>query len=147
VNQFKPDRGYAPVQLSATVVSHCKDAAARLLAADSSILVVSISTVDGFDVASLRRDGLPEAARLPAITSSLTALGSAVSSELMIGTFENVIIESTLGRTLMMHAKGSSNSLILAVVTSKSALLGKILLVTRECLLQLLKQLEEPAQA
>lgn len=113
----------------------CVEIIAKLVSSHEELLGALISSADGFEIAAV----LPEThspAKLAAMTSSLVALGEAVSDEAGVGGCVNVVIESQAGRLLLMDIPGDSKSL-LTVVSDNSTTLGHALWAVRECALEL----------
>jgi predicted regulator of Ras-like GTPase activity (Roadblock/LC7/MglB family) len=104
----------------------------HLLDLDPSVLVAGIASVDGFQIVHLSRDAIRETARLAPLTSSLGALGTAVGAELKAGALESVLVEAQGGRLLMTKVSLGVRTVILAIVTDKRILLGKVFALCAE---------------
>ena len=91
-----------------------------------------VSTVDGFDIAATLPPAL-SAAKLAAMTSSLLALGDAVSDESGMSSCINVLIEGTAGRILLMDIPNRHRKLLLTVLCGNEAILGQVLWAARQC--------------
>jgi predicted regulator of Ras-like GTPase activity (Roadblock/LC7/MglB family) len=88
------------------------------------ILAAQVCTSDGFEVASVQRDEESHR-RLAAIVSSLHALGAAMVEETDLGVYQNLIIEASAGKCLMMAIPGSNGSLLLTAVAAPTLLFGR----------------------
>lgn len=96
---------------------------------------------DGFEIASYATDAAASA-RFAAIGSSLAALGTALSTEAGLGEFGRATIESEGGAVTIMRV-GSGQSMSLAVVANRNAVLGQLLWATQRCC-QTLARLLDP---
>lgn len=97
----------------------------------SGVQNVVLFSADGFEIASHGADSATTA-RLAAIGSSLSALGSAISSEAGLRDFDRSTIESSDGTVIIMHV-GDGTGMSLAVVSGKNAVLGQLLWATKRC--------------
>ena len=86
---------------------------------------------DGFEIAALSADA-NASARLAAIGSSLSALGSAISSEAGLSEFDRTTIESPDGTVIIMRVR-ADQALSLVVVAGKRVMLGQLLWATQNC--------------
>ena len=109
----------------------CQRLIDALVATHDEITGALVCSVDGFEIAGSLPAAL-SAAKLAAMTSSLVALGEAVSGEGGVGGCLNVVIESQAGRLMMMDIPGDSRNL-LTVISDDSATLGHVLWAVREC--------------
>jgi uncharacterized protein len=125
---FKAETGHAELQRSL-----CTAALSALVAGDSGVFAATVSTADGIEIASAGAIADADAGKLAAITSSLQALGVAVSSEVHLGSLESVAIEAGNGRMLCIEIPLQDRSLILAAVAAKKSLLALSLFSTRHC--------------
>ncbi len=98
----------------------------RLSAAHEGILAAQVCTSDGFEVASTRGNGESHR-RLAAMVSSMQALGAAVVEETEIGLYQNLIVDATLGKCIMMAIPGTGGDMLLTVVASSDLALGMCL--------------------
>jgi uncharacterized protein len=91
-----------------------------------------LSSADGFEIASYQSPGgTSAAARVAAMTSSITALGDAITRETGLHGSRNLIIESDGGTVVLLSLRETKSSLTLAVVAGKQAILGHLLWATR----------------
>lgn len=90
------------------------------------VLSVTLASADGLTVASTLTDA-HEAARLAAMSGSISALASALARETDHGAPERLILESSQGLILTMNVASTNGDMVLTVVTSREALLGKLL--------------------
>jgi predicted regulator of Ras-like GTPase activity (Roadblock/LC7/MglB family) len=91
---------------------------------NQGILAAQVCTSDGFEVASVQRDEESHR-RLAAMVSSLHALGTAMVEETDLGVYQNLIIEASAGKCLMMAVPGSDGALLLTAVAAPSLLFGR----------------------
>jgi predicted regulator of Ras-like GTPase activity (Roadblock/LC7/MglB family) len=87
---------------------------------------------DGFEIASLQV-GKGGAARLAAMGSSLTAIGSAIAREAGIVECNRMIIEAESGTVVVMNIPDSKPPMSLAVVSNGAAVLGQLLWAAKNC--------------
>ena len=92
----------------------------------AGIQSVTLASADGLSLSSTLRDPL-EADRLAAMASSMSGLASALSRESGHGEPVRLILESAEGLFLAMSVPRSAGPMVLAVVTTPQALLGKLL--------------------
>ena len=115
------------------------------MASDAGVIAVTVSTADGLEVACLSLDTPAHAGKLAAITSSLQALGVAVSQELGLAALEGVTIEAKFGRVLSVDIPLGHRTLILAVVAKKRSLYALTLMATRDCASRIAAKLAAPS--
>lgn len=95
------------------------------------VRAVVIATEDGFELAG-RMENNVEVARLSALASSLAALGALAGEESRLGACDNVIIEAALGHLVMVQARHAEVDLIVSVVTSRDAVIGQVLYLSKQ---------------
>lgn len=105
----------------------------RQLGEDSpGIQLAVLTSADGFEVAAYQAHGAEAAAaRVAAMTSSITALADAITRETGLKSAHNLIIESETGTVLMLSLRDAQPPLSLAIVASKQAILGHLLWAAR----------------
>lgn len=89
-------------------------------------------SADGFEVASVQV-GKGGAARLAAMGSSLSAIGSAIAREAGIVECTRMIIESDSGTIVIMTIAEARPPMSLVVVASDASLLGQLLWAAKDC--------------
>jgi predicted regulator of Ras-like GTPase activity (Roadblock/LC7/MglB family) len=89
-------------------------------------------SADGFEVASVQV-GKGGAARLAAMGSSLSAIGSAIAREAGIVECHRMIIEAERGTVVIMQVPESKPPMSLAVVSDGAAVLGQLLWAAQQC--------------
>lgn len=90
------------------------------------VLSATLASTDGLTIAStLTRSH--EADRIAAMSGSISALAGALTRETGHDAPERVILESANGRILAMSVPAATGEMVLAVVASPAALLGKLL--------------------
>lgn len=92
----------------------------------AGIQSVTLASADGLTLSSTLHDAL-EADRLSAMASSMSGLASALSRESGHGDARRLILESADGLFLAMSVPRPAGALVLAVVATPQALLGKLL--------------------
>ncbi|UXI67429.1 roadblock/LC7 domain-containing protein [Tahibacter amnicola] len=101
---------------------------------NATVGVVSavLMSADGFEVASLQV-GKGGAARLAAMGSSLSAIGSAIAREAGIVDCNRMIIQADTGTVVVMNIPTAKPPMSLAVVANEEAVLGKLLWAASNC--------------
>lgn len=100
-------------------------AARDLLARIAEARAIIVCTEDGFQVGFAARREF-DAARLSAITSSMSAIGDVVSSETGIGLVRSVMVEADDGYLVMRGLRRHGVGLVVAAVVGRDALLGRV---------------------
>ncbi len=90
-----------------------------------------ITTADGFEVASVKGDGL-HTAKVAAMVSTMRALGDAMSEEAGLNGCENVVLEALDG-IVIMRAIPTNHHLVLCFVASKAATVGHLIWCSNQC--------------
>jgi len=111
--------------LNTTLSEHARQAAQTLFAEVDGARAVVIATADGFDIAHTGHHAI-DPARLAAMVSSISALGTAASRETGIGTPRYLVIESSEGRLVVRCMQVQDQALIVVVLTDKSVTLGLV---------------------
>lgn len=91
-----------------------------------------LMSADGFEVVSLQV-GKGGAARLAAMGSSLSAIGSAIAKEAGIVECNRMVIESDSGTVVIMNVPDSRPPMSLAVIANDSSMLGQLLWSAKTC--------------
>lgn len=102
-----------------------------LMAEVKGIKAVVIATEDGFEVAA-RVENTAQVSRLAAMASSLAALGAVAGEESGLGVCDSVLIEAAHGYILMLQVRHPQAGLIISVITSRSAIMGQALYLSRQ---------------
>lgn len=84
-----------------------------------------VCTEDGFQVAFAARHAI-DAARLSAITSSMSAIGEVMSQETGIGNVQCVMVEADDGFLVMRGTRRGGVGLVVAAVAGREVLLGLV---------------------
>jgi len=92
-----------------------------------------LARTDGFELASVTRSTISPS-RLSAVASSMLALGQASLRETRLGTSDNLLIEGSAGKLLLMSVSGER---VLAIVAGESTVSGKLLWAARACAAEL----------
>ena len=112
----------------------------RLIALQPEVQGVLIATLDGFEIAASLATG--SAAKLAAMTSSLLALATAMSSEGGAGKCRDLVIDGDTGRILLMEIAHPVQPLVLAALCSNRSTLGNVLWAVRSCRDEIMKERE-----
>lgn len=107
-------------------VAHYTQLLTKLKHEVHGVISVTLVSADGLTVASTLTDA-HEAARLSAMSGSISALASALARETDHGSPERLILESSQGLILTMNVPANNHDMVLTVVTSRATLLGKLL--------------------
>lgn len=91
----------------------------------NGLRIALVSTLDGFEVASVGRSSL-SVVKLAALTSSLMAMATAAGTELKHSNCRRLIFDSDQGTFAVMPVESEPPSLLCCVVDS-SAVLGQVL--------------------
>ncbi|WP_223786752.1 roadblock/LC7 domain-containing protein [Marinicella meishanensis] len=92
-----------------------------------SIRCLSLTTEDGFSVFSQTAGSFKvEDDKLSAVTSSLTALGSAAAKQLIGAKFESTCIETNEGLMFMIKTKYQDKPCVLSLISGNDPNLGQI---------------------
>lgn len=100
--------------------------------ATPGVVSAVLLSADGFEVASVQL-GKGGAARLAAMGSSLSAIGSAIAREAGIVDCNRMIIEADSGTVVVMNIHDSRPPLSLAVIANGNAVLGQLLWSAKNC--------------
>lgn len=96
------------------------------------IQLAVLTSADGFEVATFQAHGAESAAaRVAAMTSSITALADAIARETGLSAAHNLVIESETGTVVLLTLRQTTPPLSLAIVASKQAILGHLLWAAR----------------
>ncbi|UYZ82877.1 roadblock/LC7 domain-containing protein [Entomomonas sp. E2T0] len=99
----------------------------ELVEADNGIETALVTTEDGFSVAIHSTEQV-ESSKLAAMASSLSAIGNLSVEETNTGTkYHSMIIESDNGYVLIMDICHEAFPMILNIVASKKAILGRVI--------------------
>ena len=110
---------------------HANKAVETLMGQVAGAVAAVISTPDGFDVAS--RVTTPDAAaRLAAMSSSITAICGVLGEESNIGANQSICIEAEKGYVVMVHIPHPSHPMILNLVANKGTILAQMVYFARQ---------------
>ena len=126
--------------MSTLVVGHdnavrereCLACITKLVAEHAGVAGALVSTVDGFPVAA-RLQQLESAPRLAAMSSSLVAVAEAISGDAQVGECQDLVIDASEGRVLLMDVPHPGSKLLLMVLCTPKATLGQVLWAARHC--------------
>jgi uncharacterized protein len=106
------------------------------------VLSAVLLSADGFEVASLQT-GKSGAARLAAMGSSLSAIGSAIAREAGIVECNRMIIESESGTIVIMQIPDARPALSLAIIAGDGCVLGQLLWAAKNCCITIARAFRE----
>lgn len=116
-----------------------KQAAARvaddLFARLSDVRAVFVATEDGFPLAHTTREAFNDV-RLAAISSSMSAIGEALSQETDLGAVRCLTIEAEDGYLVMRSGSHQGVGLVVAVIATREMLLGLVINAVGEAVRQ-----------
>lgn len=110
--------------------------------ATPGVVSAVLMSADGFEVASLQL-GKGGAARLAAMGSSLSAIGSAIAREAGIVECNRMIIESDSGTVVIMTIPEARPPLSLAVIANDASVLGQLLWAAKNCCIAIARAFRE----
>jgi uncharacterized protein len=123
-NRFNP-RGSKVFQ------AMCGEALRQLVADTAGVESACLVTGDGFEIASALNKGV-SAARLAAMTSSMHALGTAVTTELKMKECKSVIVDGESGTVVMVRVPSHHAEMMLAVTCGKRGTIGGVLFAAKQ---------------
>lgn len=91
----------------------------------TGLLAVVVATVDGFDVASEGHDGT-DPARIAAMASSISAIGSVVGQEFKLGQSKTITVNSEHGFAYLSSVARHDVPLVIIIIADNTAILGQI---------------------
>ncbi len=106
------------------------------------VMSAVLLSADGFEVAS-PQVGRGGAARLAAMGSSLSAIGSAIAKEAGIVECSRMIIESDSGTVVIMNIPDARPPLSLAIVAGDGGVLGQLLWAAKNCCIAIARAFRE----
>ena len=111
---------------------------ADLMSRDGLTAVV-VATIDGFDIGHATKDNTIDPARVAAMTSSVSAIGVAVSEEAKLGDYRSIAIDTENGIAILHAVPRHDVPLVLNVIASKKSMMAQVLYHAK----QTAKRLEE----
>lgn len=90
-----------------------------------------LATIDGFAVAHALTDA-KDAARIAALASSISSIGSVATQEAGLGRCTNVILNTDQGFAVVRQFQHSQQELVLIAVADHSALLAQVMYKANE---------------
>ncbi|MET4578970.1 putative regulator of Ras-like GTPase activity (Roadblock/LC7/MglB family) [Ottowia thiooxydans] len=88
------------------------------------VTAVVVASIDGFDIASAMKEG--DAARVAAMASSISAIGSVVSQEANLGRSKSVTINTESGFAMVHGVYRHDSELIVNVIANGDAILAQV---------------------
>lgn len=100
----------------------------------------AVATKDGFLVAAFPEENIP--AKLPVMAGTMLALGDSMAHSSILEDCENIAIEGKLGNIIIISIAHHRFELVLLASARKSASLGMLLTLGRDCAATIGKQLK-----
>lgn len=97
-----------------------------------SITTLCVATVDGFEVTSYST-GIDSHGKIAAIVSSMHALGNVIAKEVHLGECNNVFVEGTVGKAILLAIPDTANNKVLVVGARANTNLGMLLTTSKVC--------------
>ncbi len=123
-NKFNP-RGSKVFQ------AMCTEALRQLVTDTAGVESACLVTGDGFEIASALTKAT-SGSRLAAMTSSMHALGTAITSELKMKECKSVIVDGETGTVVMVRVPSQHAEMMLAVTCGKKGTIGGILFAAKQ---------------
>jgi predicted regulator of Ras-like GTPase activity (Roadblock/LC7/MglB family) len=98
-----------------------------------SINILCVATVDGFEVTSYSDGIVGSHGRVAAIASSMHALGNVINTEVGLGECQNVFVEGTMGKAILLAIPDKENNKVLIVSARSGTNLGMLLTTAKIC--------------
>ncbi len=98
-----------------------------------NINILCVATVDGFEVTSYSDGIVGSHGRVAAIASSMHALGNVINTEVGLGDCQNVFVEGTMGKAILLAIPDAENNKVLIVSARASTNLGMLLTTAKIC--------------
>ena len=112
-------------KLSELTRIHAQREAQSVVDEITGVTAVIVATVDGFDVASVVRNGL-DTARIAALASSIAAIGEVVSSETGLGRAKSITVGTEAGFAVIYNVHRNDIGLVIIVVAGVDAIIGQV---------------------
>jgi len=109
----------------------CQESLRQLVADTAGVENACLVTGDGLEVAAVLAQNV-SASRLGAMTSSIHALGSAITKELKMKDCRSVIVDGESGSLVMVQLPTTRVQLVLAVTCSQRATVGGALFAAKQ---------------
>ncbi|WP_028601598.1 roadblock/LC7 domain-containing protein [Ottowia thiooxydans] len=90
----------------------------------NGVTAVVVASIDGFDIAAAMKHG--DAARVAAMASSISAIGSVVSQEANLGRSKSVTINTESGFAMVYAVHRTDAELIVNVIADGNAILAQV---------------------
>lgn len=109
----------------------CTEALRQLVDETAGVESACLVTGDGFEIASALTKAT-SSSRLAAMTSSMHALGAAITSELKMKECKSVIVDGETGTVVMVRVPSHHAEMMLAVTCGKKGTIGGILFAAKQ---------------
>lgn len=108
------------------VKSAARQEALKLLEEVDGLSAVIVATIDGFDIAHASLSTI-EPARIAAMTSSVCAIGEAVSHEASLGKYRSIAIDTENGLAVLQAVPRRDLPLVLNLIASEKSMLAQVM--------------------
>lgn len=113
------------MQVNDAIRNKAHTVATNILSELTGVLAVVFATVDGFDIASAGKSDI-DPARIAAMASSISAIGTVVGQEVSLGQSKTITINSEYGFAFLGSIARADIPLVVIVIADKNAILGQI---------------------
>ncbi|MBP6352250.1 MAG: roadblock/LC7 domain-containing protein [Acinetobacter sp.] len=88
---------------------------------------VMLGTTDGFELASVHKNTLPNSGKLAAVSSSILAMVTAFMGEIQLSGCQTITLEAEDGKAILTAIAAQKYHMILVTITQKDVLIGQLL--------------------
>jgi predicted regulator of Ras-like GTPase activity (Roadblock/LC7/MglB family) len=123
----------------------CQRSIDQLLKDTAGIMRAVVATTDGFEVVhapQLAEESGDGGARLAAMSSSMLALAEAMAKEGNLTECNDVLVDCSDGRMLLLSVPAQEARFVLCVAASSSSTLGHVLAAARLCAQEMSRKLK-----
>lgn len=113
--------------LSSEATETCQKQLQVLLKSISGVESVLLCSTDGFELTSVHKDTSLNGGKLAAVSSSILALVEAFLGEIKLTGCQSITLEAVNGKALISSIPAQHHPMLLVVITSNEALLGRVL--------------------
>lgn len=131
------------IPLTADEKQGCQNIIQGLIDLCKGIRLCVIASADGFVMAEVNERG-ESGERLAAMSSSMVGLASAISEELSFGELDTLVMDSAMGKVIMLSAPTAKQDLALLASCTNDVTIGQVLYNAKSSVKQI-KELVQPA--
>jgi predicted regulator of Ras-like GTPase activity (Roadblock/LC7/MglB family) len=124
-----------PPRFSKVFQAMCLESLRQLVSETLGVGSACLVTGDGFEIAAILAEGV-SASRLAAMSSSMLALGTAVSTELRFKGCRSIVVEGETGTVVMVRLPATPE-MMLSVTCDKRGTVGGVLYAARHLALDI----------